>query len=77
MLIDFVLENILDNYILSGVVEYCMMSVCSFSWNFKLVNGISFNIWLINICFNYSLELLELISLVIIEVFVKVGFSLE
>ncbi len=76
-LIDLVLENISDNYTLSGAAEYCMMSVRSFSRNFKSANGISFNTWLINTRLNHSLELLESTSLAITEVSAKAGFSSE
>ncbi|ASM50482.1 hypothetical protein PESP_a2526 [Pseudoalteromonas espejiana DSM 9414] len=76
-LIDLVLENISDNYTLNGVANYCMMSVRSFSRNFKSANGISFNAWLIDARLNHSLELLESTSLSITEVSEKSGFSSE
>ena len=76
-LIDLVLENISDNYTLNGAANYCMMSVRSFSQNFKSANGISFNTWLIDARLNYSLELLESTSLSVTEVSEKSGFSSE
>ncbi|KTF17926.1 GlxA family transcriptional regulator [Pseudoalteromonas sp. H105] len=76
-LIDVILENISDNYTLNSAAEYCMMSVRSFSRNFKSTNGISFNTWLINARLNQSLELLESTNLAITEVSEKAGFSSE
>lgn len=76
-LIDIILENISDIYTLESAAEYCLMSVRSFSRNFKAANGISFTAWLINIRLNYSLELLESTNLSITEVAQKAGFNSE
>ncbi|WP_191600831.1 GlxA family transcriptional regulator [Marinomonas algicola] len=76
-LVDLILENITDTYTLESVAEYCMMSVRSFSRNFKSSNAISFNAWLINVRLNYSLELLESTSLTVSEISERAGFHSE
>ena len=76
-LTDLVLENITGHFTLTAAAEYCMMSVRSFSRNFKSAYGTSFNAWLINARLNFSLELLESTNLTITEVSEKSGFSSE
>ncbi len=76
-LTDLILENITEHYTLSYAAKYCMMSVRSFSRNFRSTNGISFNSWLIIARLHYSQELLESTNLTIYQVAEKAGFSSE
>lgn len=76
-LIEFVLQNIANNHTLESAASYCMMSIRSFSRNFKSANGISFTSWLINLRLNKSLELLESTNLSVTEISGQTGFSSE
>ena len=76
-LIDLVLDNLTEAFPLERAAEICMMSVRSFSRNFKAANGISFTSWLINERLNHSLWWLESSSVSITKVAERCGFSSE
>jgi transcriptional regulator GlxA family with amidase domain len=76
-LLDHVVANINANYTLAYAADYCVMSIRSFSRNFKSSNGISFTAWLVNTRLNHSLELLESTDLPITHIAEQSGFHSE